>query len=185
MGFIDSGLMAAYIPLSIRHDLIFSRWGAGLAIAPGVAVTNDHNSNLIAPDRLLARSRDYDLLFFRTDSEIASPMGEARLGEDVIAYGQGRAEALREASGRVTALGETLPPRCPDCARQRALVFDADAGEGFSGGPVADAKTGAVLGIVFGYLDLPGAGGGRRMYAYDIGLVMDEMRRLVKPPAAR
>jgi hypothetical protein len=179
-GFIDSQLMAAYIPLVEHHDLIFSRWGAGFAIAPHVAVTNDHNLNLISPDRLLARSRDYDLLFFRTDSEEAPAMARAHVGEDVIAYGQGRGGSLRQARGTVAVLDEPLPPGCPDCRAQHALVFEADAGPGFSGGPVADAKSGAMLGIVFGYLD---ALGGRRMYAYDIETVMGEMHRLLDPPS--
>jgi hypothetical protein len=179
MGFIDPTLMAAYIPLSQSHDLIFSRWGAAYTIAPHVAVTNDHNLNFVPPGRLLARSRDYDLLFFRTDSLTAPPIAKARLGEAVIAYGQGRNEALREASGRVTALADSVPPRCADCRTQRALVFEADAGPGFSGGPVADAATGAVLGIVFGYRDPDAGDSGRLMYAYDMDLVLSEMRRLL------
>jgi S1-C subfamily serine protease len=183
MGFIDPRLMAAYIPLSQSHDLIFSRWGAAYSIAPHVAVTNDHNLNFIDPGRVLARSHDYDLLFFRTDLVSVAPAGKARLGDAVIAYGQGRNDALRQATGKVTALNESLPARCPDCAPQRSLVFEADAGPGFSGGPVVDAATGAVLGIVFGYLDRAGAQGGRLMYAYDIDLVTSEMHRLLDPIA--
>jgi S1-C subfamily serine protease len=181
MGFIDPRLMAAYIPLSQSHDLIFSRWGAAYSIAPHVAVTNDHNLNFIAPGQLLARSRDYDLLFFRTDLVSAAPPGKARVGDAVIAYGQGRSDGLRQASGKVTALNESVPARCRGCRVQRSLVFEADAGPGFSGGPVVDAGTGAVLGIVFGYLDRDE--GGRLMYAYDIDLVMDEMHRLLDPIA--
>src|SRR5262249_7186429 len=66
-GFIDPRLMSVYIPLSQSYDVVFSRWGAALTVAPNIAVTNDHNLNFIAPDRVLARSRNYDLLFFRTD----------------------------------------------------------------------------------------------------------------------
>jgi hypothetical protein len=144
-----------------------------------VAVTNDHNLNLIPEGRLLARSRDYDLLFFRSDAAAPASVGKARIGEDVIAYGQGRAEMLRQARGRVALLAESVPARCDGCPIQQALVFDANAGEGFSGGPVVDAGTGAVLGIVFGYLDRSTAEGGRRMYAYDIALVLAEMHRLL------
>src|SRR5258705_9093431 len=36
-GFIDPGLMSAYIPLSQSYDVIFSRWGAALTIAPNIA----------------------------------------------------------------------------------------------------------------------------------------------------
>jgi hypothetical protein len=180
-GFIDPHLMAAYIPLAQRHDLVFTRRGAGFTIAPHVAVTNDHNLNLIPAERVLARSRDYDLLFFRTGTEEAPAMGRARVGEDVIAYGEAReGGGLRQARGKVVVLEEPLPPGCADCKAQHALVFEADAGPGFSGGPVADVETGAWLGIVFGYLDPLGA---RRMYAYDSETVMGEMHRLLDPPA--
>ncbi len=181
-GFIDPRLMTAYIPLAQSYDLVFSSWGAAITIAPNIAVTNDHNLNFIAPDRLLARSRDYDLLFFRTDSPLAPPAGEAHIGDAVIAYGQGSDRHLREASGKVIARDEYVKARCPDCSSQRALVFAANAGAGFSGGPVVDAGTGAVLGITFGYLD---SVNGRRMYAYDIGLVLAEMQRLLGPAAVR
>jgi hypothetical protein len=91
---------------------------------------------------------------------------------------EGAADDLREAKGTVRALDGFVAPRCGECRAQRALVFDADAGGGFSGGPVADARTGAVLGITFGYLDGKGDEG-RRMYAYDIDLVRAEMRYLL------
>jgi hypothetical protein len=179
-GFIDPRLMSVYIPLSQSHDLVFSRWGAAMTITPNIAVTNDHNLNLIPPDRLLARSRDYDLLFFRTDSSLAVATATARIGDNVIAYGQGSNQDLREAAGKVVAVDEYVEARCPNCPAQRALVFAADAGGGFSGGPVVDAKTGAVLGITFGYLD---SDKGRRMYAYDMDLVMTEMHRLLDAAA--
>lgn len=172
--------MAAYIPLSQSYDVVFSRWGAAVIIAPNIAVTNDHNLNIIPADRLLARSRDYDLLFFRTDSPIAPQTAEPRVGDAVIAYGQGSDHDLREAAGKVVALDEYVEPRCPDCPAQRAVVFSANAGGGFSGGPVVDANTGAVLGVTFGYLD---SQNGRHMYAYDIGLVMAEMHRLLDAAA--
>ena len=181
-GFISPRLMPAYIPLSQSYDVVFSRWGAAMTVAPNVAVTNDHNLNFIEPGRVLARSRNYDLLFFRTDLPLVPLMAKARVGDAVIAYGQGRNADLREASGEVVALDEYVERRCPDCLAQRALVFRADAGAGFSGGPVVDAKTGAVLGITFGYLD---GDGGRRMYAYGIDLVIDEMHRLLDRAAMR
>ena len=70
-----------------------------------------------------------------------------------------------------------------DCRIQDVMVFDARAGGGFSGGPVVDAKTGAVLGITFGYLDGKAQNGGRRMYAYTMALVMAEMHRPSGRPA--
>ena len=178
-GFINARLMDAYIPLSERHILLSNHWAAGFAIAPNIGVTNDHNLNLIPPDRVLARSRDYDLLFFRTELSTAAVTDAARPGEEVIAYGQGRGDQLREAKGAVFGLDQTVAPRCPDCPTQHALVFDAEAGGGFSGGPVVDARSGAVLGVTFGYLDGKGKDGGRRMYAYDMALVIEEMHRLL------
>jgi len=178
-GFINTRLMSAYIPLYQRQMLIYGRWGAAVALTSDVAVTDDHNFNFIPPERLIARSRDYDLLFFRTDRREPPDFGNATRGEAVIAYGQGASRDLREARGVVSAIDEFVAPRCDGCRAQRAVVFSADAGEGFSGGPVVDAATGAVVGITFGYKDQGAANGGRRMYAYDIGLVMNEMRRLV------
>jgi hypothetical protein len=178
-GFVDARLMGAYIPLSARDFLILGRWAAAVSVAPHVAVTNAHNENLIPPGQVLARSRDYDLLFFRTDLGMPPEIAMPTPGEEVIAYGQGARDDLREAKGVVRKLDDYVAPRCADCRAQRALVFDAEAGGGFSGGPVADAKSGAVLGITFGYLDGTGEGGGRRMYAYDMALVTDEMHRLL------
>lgn len=175
-GFISTQLMDAYIPLSERQKLVFNRWGAAFTVAPNIAVTNDHNLNFIPREKLLARSRDYDLLFFRAESENTPEFAKARAGEKIVAYGQGSDNGLREAKGAVAAVDEYVPPRCQGCAAQRALVFQADAGGGFSGGPVVDAASGAVLGVTFGYLD---RAGGRRMYAYDIDLVVGEMRRLL------
>ena len=178
-GFIETRLMDAYVPLSMRSWLLSGRWAAGVAVAPNIAVTNAHNENLIPPQMVLARSRDYDLLFFRADHAAPAPMGKPQVGEYVIAYGQGSIDDLREAKGEISGLDEYVAPRCPDCRAQRAITFDAEAGGGFSGGPVVDAKSGAVLGITFGYLDGKASSGGRRMYAYDIDLVLGEMRRLL------
>jgi trypsin-like peptidase len=181
-GFINPRLTDAYIPLSQSRMLVFGRWGAALAVTPDVAVTNDHNLNLIPPDRVLARSRDYDLLFFRTEQRAAPEFANPLAGEQVIAYGQGSERDLREAKGAIEGLDEYVAPRCGDCRTQRAITFDADAGGGFSGGPVVDAGTGAVVALTFGYLDGQGMKGGRRMYAYDIGLVLAEMHRLLDSP---
>jgi hypothetical protein len=181
-GFVNPRLMNAYIPLFQRRNLVSGNWGAAVALTPNVAVTNDHNLNFIPADRLIARSRDYDLLFFRTDGLREPPeFANAVVGEQVIAYGEGSARDLRESPGEVTGLDEFVAPRCDDCRDQRAIVYEADAGEGFSGGPVVDVETGSVIGITFGFKDEKDARGGRRMYAYDIALVLDEMRRLISP----
>jgi Trypsin-like peptidase domain len=179
-GFIDRRLALSFIPIYTDTMLVVGHWEAsGLAVAPGIAVTNDHNYWLIPAEARLAQSRDYDLMFFRTAKTPAPLIARARLGEAVVAYGTGARAELRQSRGIVAGLDVNLPKRCPDCPAQHVLAFDAPAGGGFSGGPVVDAKTGAVLGITFGYLDGQGVDGGRRMYAYDMGLVMAEMRRLL------
>ena len=177
-GFVAPQLTRAYIPLAQRESLFMNHWAAAFVIAPNVGVTNDHNLRFIPADMLLARSRDYDLLFFRTDKTPAM-IAMPREGEEVIAYGQGATDDLREARGTVAGLDEIVQPRCADCRSQKVMVFDAGAGAGFSGGPVVDAQSGAVVGVTFGYLDGKAAGGGRRMYAYGMNLVLGEMQRLL------
>lgn len=185
--FINPQVMSAYIPLFHRSVLIFGAWGAAVALTPNIAVTNDHNLNLIPAGQVVARSRDYDLLFFRTEGHEAPQFGNPRLGEAVVAYGQGSLRDVREAGGTVSELNTFVVPRCQGCPDQVAFTYDADAGEGFSGGPVVDADSGVVIGITFGFRD-EGEHGARRMYAYDMALVLDEMRRLIsseKEPGAQ
>lgn len=176
--FVNPRIMSAYIPLFHSKVVIFGAWGAAVAITPNIAVTNDHNLNLIPPGRVVARSRDYDLLFFRTEGHEAPQFGNPRLGEPVVAYGQGSLRDLRDAKGMVSQLNVFVVPRCQDCRDQVAFTYDADAGEGFSGGPVVDADSGVVVGITFGFRN-EGERGARRMYAYDMALVLEEMRRLI------
>ena len=76
----------------------------------------------------------------------------------------------------VPAASDTLFAECPE---RPTITYDAEAGEGFSGGPVVDAASGAVVGITVGYLDGAAEDGGRRMYAMGMDFVMAEMRRLV------
>jgi hypothetical protein len=181
-GIANGAVKDAYLPLShwsLDFKALSTQHGAAFVVAPHVAVTNAHNANLLPPDAILATS-DFDLLFFRTDKLTPPFFAQPSLGEPVIAYGNGTSGELRQAEGRVRALGEYVAPLCPDCRAQQALVFDANAGVGFSGGPVVDSGTGAVLGIVFGYRDAPD---GRLMYAYDIASVMAEMHRLLDPLA--
>lgn len=184
-GFIDPRLMQAYMPLSMEGGLFTpGRWGAGIAVAPNIAVTNAHNENLLAPESILARS-DYDILFYRTDRAVPLPTAEPEVGEAVIAYGQGRDGDLREARGRVVAIEDFVMPRCPDCRVQRAFSFDGDAGPGFSGGPVVDAGTGSVVGLVFGYCDGNTQCGKPRSFAFGIDTVLNEMHRLLDRPGRR
>jgi len=177
-GFINPRIMSAYIPLFRGQELVLGAWGAAVALTPDIAVTNDHNLNLIPPGQVVARSRDYDLLFFRTEGHEAPQFGNPRLGEPVVAYGQGSWHDLRDAKGAVSQLNTFVVPRCQDCRDQPAFTYDADAGEGFSGGPVVDADSGVVVGITFGFRN-EDEHGAKQMYAYDMALVLDEMRRLI------
>jgi S1-C subfamily serine protease len=159
--------------------VVLEHWGAGVVVAPYVAATNSHNFNLVEPDAVLAVSRDYDLLFFRTDKEEPAPTADPRPGQAIVAYGQGANKDLREAEGTIRATDVRVAARCGRCREQKAISYDAAAGPGFSGGPLVDAKTGAVVGLTFGYRDIRGVNAGRRMFAYDMDTVLAEMHRLL------
>jgi hypothetical protein len=166
----DPVLAGAYIALSKATDLgIDHDEGAAVAIAPGIAVTNAHNANLVAPGQVIGISIGYDLLFFRTARNAAPPDAPVTIGEAVTAYGQGAGGELRIAHGMVKALQP-----CPGCGPSAWFTFAGDAGPGFSGGPVLDAQ-GHLLGITFGYKD---EGGERLIYAYDMARVRAELSRV-------
>ncbi len=175
----DWRLEQAFMPLMTKDMAVFESWGAAVVIAPNIGVTNAHNENLLPKDAILAKSRDYDLLFFRTDRIVVPPFGTPQVGEQVIAYGQGFKGDTREADGVLLGLSDLVIPRCRNCRSQHALVFDAAAGPGFSGGPVVDARSGAVVGITFGYRDDDERAKTRLMYAYDMDLVLSELHALV------
>ena len=179
-GFVSQRVEAAYLPLKSAGIFSMDRDAAGVVVAPNIAVTNAHNENLLPPDAVLARS-DYDLLFFRTDNDVPAPLSEPRAGVRVIAYGQGAGGVLRKAKGRVHALNDPVPPRCEParCRLQPAFSYDAAAGPGFSGGPVVDAETGAVVGITFAFCPPEAPCGQERMFAFPISVVVAEMRRLL------
>ena len=88
-GFLNSSVASAYLPLDGSLDLVLEAHGAATVIAPGIAVTNAHNDNLVASADVIGTSTDYDLLFFRRPGAAAPPTGRPSVGETVIAYGQG------------------------------------------------------------------------------------------------
>ena len=179
--FLTSQLNEAFIPLHAIGG-IGIRYAAAVAIAPNVAVTNDHNANLVAENLVLAHSRDYDLLFFRTD-RAPVPTAHPSVGQQVIAYGQYGRRRRREAPGIIRDVETYIqPPGCPECSMQKTMVYDAEGGCGFSGGPVVDAMSGEVLGITAFLENGAAQNGGRRMYAYDIDLVLAEMHKLLDHP---
>ena len=128
-------------------------WALGLAaaalrrrssIAPNIAVTNDHNLNLLSPRHgagTLAGLRP-SVLPHRARAaplQITSP----QVGQTVIAYGQDGQSRRREAQRhRARARCARSCASATDCPEQPTITFDAEAGEGFSGGPVVDATIG-------------------------------------------
>lgn len=180
-GLVYPAVRDAYLPLgswTLRDGDLQIGHAAAVVVAPGIAVTNAHNANLLPRDVVLAQS-DYDLLFFRTDRMAPVPTARPTAGARVTAYGQGGRGELRETQGAVVSVDDPVMPRCTGCRTQPAFSFDAGAGVGFSGGPVVEEETGRVLGIVFGFCDGTGGCGRRRMFAYDMALVESEMRRLL------
>lgn len=169
----------AYLPLQKRIHLgIDTADGAAVVIAPGIAVTNAHNANLVDPKSIIGRRRDYDLMFFRTMRGAPPDTAPVAVGGAVIAYGQSGGGGLRIARGVVQQI-----VRCQDCTAANYFIFsndrrrDDNAGPGFSGGPVLDTS-GRLVGITFGYKD---SGRQRLIYAYDMERVRAELSALQKP----
>jgi hypothetical protein len=172
-GFANAALDAAYIPLRAATGFFSHGFGAGVVIAPGVAVTNAHNANLLAGDAVIGKAAEGDLLFFRTGRRATLPQATPRPGEAVIAYGQGAHEGLRMAEGRIYR------------SNGEAFSYRAQAGKGFSGGPVIDARDGRLLGITYGFSDAKTQRGTQRyMLAYTMGFVMAQWARLGHEKAA-
>jgi hypothetical protein len=167
-------IAAAYLPLHGRVHLgLDGANGAAVVIAPGIAVTNAHNANLLAPRSVIGTRQDYDLLFFHTLKNAAPQTAAPVIGQGVTAYGQGGDSELRVAHGIVREIKQ-----CAGCTAPAYFVFAGNAGPGFSGGPVLDGS-GRLVGITFGYKD---EGHERLIYAYDMSRVRVELSALQKLP---
>ena len=171
-GFVDPEVARAFIALEGRTYVVMENRGAAFVIAPGIAVTNAHNEDFLYNASVIGVSRNYDLLFFRVDRAAAPVYGSPAVGERVVAYGQGSKGEVREARGIVRLLDQPVEARCETCVVQAAFTYEGKAGPGFSGGPVVDAASGAIVGITFGYNDVDGH---RLMYAYSMNRVRNEL----------
>ena len=170
-GIPQPDIAAAYIPLRGGNVLSHTE-GAAMVIAPGIAVTNGHNRNLVPSEIVIGQSRDYDLLFFRDSRSTQVVTAEPQPGSAVEAYGQGVDGNLRAAHGVVRAI-----QTCSGCVAPAYFVFAGNAGPGFSGGPVLD-PAGRLIGITFGYKN---EGSERLVYAYPIARVRAELSALTEP----
>jgi hypothetical protein len=177
--FFSRAAWQAYIPLHGSRDVILDSVATATVIAPGIAVTAAHAANLVPGNAIIGRSADYDLLFFRTDRQVAPPLGRVKLGAVVTAYGRGEAGDVREAAGPVRAVDAPMTRECDGCAPETVMMYEAQAGRGFSGGPVFDRQTARLVGITFGYKDGidPDHPEARVMYAYGMDQVFQELRK--------
>jgi S1-C subfamily serine protease len=169
---LEPEIAGAYIPLH-RGGPLSRAEAAAVAIAPGIAVTDGHNRNLVTPQAVIGEAKDFDLLFFREGYRAATATAEPQLGELVSAYGQGMDGGLRRARGIVRAIQS-----CSGCTLPAYFAFAGDAGPGFSGGPVL-GDSGRLIGITFGYRD---HGGERLIFAYPMSRVDAELSALLKKP---
>jgi len=170
--FVNREVGRAYIALEGRSYVVMESRGAAFVMAPGIAVTNAHNGDFLGEVPIIGTSRNYDLLFYRVDRAASPVYGAPTVGERVIAYGQGSHGEVREAHGVVGMLNRAVEARCQTCVVQGAFIYEGNAGPGFSGGPVVDAISGAIVGITFGYND---ENGHRLMYAYPMSRVRNEL----------
>lgn len=175
-GALAPDLAYAYIPLH-QSRMFFIEGDAGaVAIGGGVAVTAAHADKLVPPELVIGVSHDLDLMFFRTDRDKAVlAIDTPKIGEKVEAIAQYDGAGYH-ALGTVTDLSALVVARCEGCAVQHSFVFEGNAGPGYSGGPVTDAESGKLLGIVFGYLDRDE--GKRLIYAYPMAAVYAELEKL-------
>jgi S1-C subfamily serine protease len=166
----EPAIAAAYRPLHGHVHLgVDPIDGASMVIAPGIAVTNQHNEAMVDSRLVIGTAAQSDLLFFHVQTSAMPPRAQPVVGEAVTAYGQGADAELRIAHGVVHDIATEA-----GFAIARWFTFEGDAGPGFSGGPVIDAG-GRLIGITFAYKDEAGK---RLIYAYDMARVQAELDNL-------
>lgn len=137
-GIRDPALAGAYFGLPNTKPLLPG--GAAVVVAPGIAATCRHNANLLVQDDILAVSDRYDLLFFHTDRTAQDfRTSEPSLGLVVTAYGQGRDNELREATGPIELIEPTYQ-ECPGCPPGTAFAYRARAAPAFPAAPSPTLK---------------------------------------------
>ena len=170
---LEPEIAGAYLPLNARVNLgIDTADGAAMVIAPGIAVTNAHNRRLVSGP-VIGEAAQSDLLFFRVARSANPATAAPVVGGAVTAYGQGTDAELRVARGEVRAI--VIPPGYDISSW---FTYEANAGPGFSGGPVVDTQ-GRLVGITFAYKD---EGRKRLIYAYDMARVLAELQALQNLP---
>lgn len=175
-GALGEDIGYAYIPLKRTVCLLEEVDAGGVALGDGIAVTAAHAEKMVPSDLVIGVSTDYDLMFFHTDRTKPVLATDApRLGQKIISYAHYENDLYR-ADGVVIALDAPVKALCETCTVQSTFAFDGNAGPGYSGGPVLDAESGKLVGIVFGYIDKPE--GGRTIYAYPMSRVYEELKKL-------
>lgn len=133
--------------------------GSGIAFAPDLVLTASHvveredsirvvlgDGNELAA-RLAGRDAGSDLAVLRLERPAAapaSPAGEAKIGQLVLALGRPSRTGFEASLGVVSAIGG--PVRTPRGSLERYIRTDAIPYPGFSGGPLVDAE-GRVVGL--------------------------------------
>jgi hypothetical protein len=172
-------LAGAYIPVRDNIFAVVTGNGMGVAFADGVAVTTAANAGALAAGMVVGKSDEFGLLFFPSQKYLTeAPMAESYAGEKVTAYGQGAGIALRMLDGTVIAPECSFVPgiTISGCSAKTTFMFEGDASAGFVGGPVIDAKTGRLVGIVSAYAQV---GGRHLVYATRVSVIRAELDKII------
>lgn len=200
-----------YISLVSGLPGLNSVMASAVVVAPGIAVTNAHvlkvadqysghsasgESFTVDP---VAISDRMDLAVLKVPAQVGKPFSWARpRGSDQV-WAMGTTNMMNSpvAVGRVVSADgwaceklaeETAARRGPDRCESpviRGVIYEADAGPGYSGGPLVNAE-GRLIGLTQGTFyevvdneGRPVRDAPRTMFAYDIEDVLVEVRRLL------